>query len=137
MKKLLRILAILALTASAFAQTSVPLPPDGVLPLPLGSSITFVVSAESPTPVTYQWRKNGMLIEGATDTTYVLTQSLLVSQAAIYDCIATNEGGSTKSNEAIIKILVPPPVFTIFDIIAKKPSDVQLTVPAGTRVIYK
>ncbi len=51
-----------------------------------GSDITFTVTATSSDPLTYQWRKNGSNISGATDPTYTIT-GVSSSYAADYDVV--------------------------------------------------
>jgi hypothetical protein len=77
--------------------------PEGVL-------ATFSITAAGD-GVTYQWKKNGALINNATDPTYTIT-STTSADAGNYLCVATNAEGSTTSQSASLAIIAPP-VFTL------------------------
>jgi hypothetical protein len=63
--------------------------------------VTFNVTAYGCSPLSYQWRKEGMPIEGATDASLVLT-NLQMSAAGNYTVVVTNDYGSISSNPAIL-----------------------------------
>lgn len=68
-----------------------------------GSNVTFTVTASgSPTP-TFQWRKNGSNIGGATSSSYTIN-GVTGTDAASYDCVATNSCGSGTSSAAILTV---------------------------------
>ena len=68
-----------------------------------GSTVVFSsLAAGTPTP-TYQWRRNGSIIAGATLPNLVLSRADL-SAAGIYTCTATNSAGSATSNSATLSI---------------------------------
>jgi len=72
-----------------------------------GASTTFTASASgTPTP-TYQWRKNGVAIPGATGSSYTLANPA-ASDAGSYTLVATNSAGSTTSNAAVLTIIIAP-----------------------------
>jgi sugar lactone lactonase YvrE len=69
----------------------------------VGASVVFTAAASgSPTP-TYQWRKNGNIITGATSTTYTVT-SVATGDAALYTFTATNVAGSATSQAAVLSV---------------------------------
>ncbi len=70
-----------------------------------GTSFGFTVSASGTGTLTYQWRRNGVDISGATGTTYSIA-SVVLSSGAFYDCVVTNDCGSTTSSPAQL-IVVP------------------------------
>ena len=76
-----------------------------------GSSVTFsVVATGTPTP-TYQWRKDGATISGATATSYALS-SPVSGDAGSYTVVVTNAAGSVTSSSATLTVnaaYVPPP----------------------------
>gem|GEM_PF-1244248 len=84
-------------------------------PLIIAQSPAQVVSAEdaaslsvtvaSALPVTYQWRRNGQPIHGATEATLVLDQAQ-VSDSAGYDVVVTNAAGSVTSG--VMQLTVNP-----------------------------
>lgn len=76
-----------------------------------GNSVTFsVVATGTPTP-TYQWRKDGATISGATATSYALS-SPVSGDAGSYSVLVTNAAGSVTSSSATLTVnaaYVPPP----------------------------
>lgn len=56
----------------------------------------------SPTSYAYQWRRNGVLIAGATAASYTLTVSDVGTNRLACSVTATNAGGSTTANTASI-----------------------------------
>ncbi|MCA8959794.1 MAG: immunoglobulin domain-containing protein [Planctomycetes bacterium] len=91
-------------TPSAAAVLSLEGPPAIVMPpigqlVCLGSSVTLQFVVDSPTPVTYQWRKNGIAIPGATGSELTIT-SFSTADAGNYDVAATNACGPTLSPPA-------------------------------------
>jgi hypothetical protein len=68
----------------------------------LGQTARFVVSAGGAQPLSYQWRRNGMVISGATSPSYVtppVTPSDLGAQFAV---VVSNSAGSVTSSAATI-----------------------------------
>ena len=82
------------------------------LSLFVGQTATFTVKAISADPMTYQWRKNGTAIAGATASTLVLTNVQTTSQAT-YDVVVTNAFGSATSTTAALTVAVPSTGFNI------------------------
>ena len=73
-----------------------------VQPIPqtpcIGTSFTLSVTVTSPVTPTYQWRKNGNIIPGATNSFYTVS-STTVADFGNYDVVITNGNcGSTTSN---------------------------------------
>lgn len=80
----------------------------------VGGSASFTVAASgSPTP-TYQWRKAGVNIAGATGTTYSIA-SVVTGDAGSYTVVATNSAGSAISNAATLTVnsATAAPVITL------------------------
>jgi subtilisin-like proprotein convertase family protein len=74
-----------------------------------GSQASFsVVASGSPVP-TYQWRKGGTNISGATSATYTIAATT-VSDAASYDCVVTNTCGFATSTGASLTINTAPSI---------------------------
>jgi predicted carbohydrate-binding protein with CBM5 and CBM33 domain len=72
-----------------------------------GNSVTFTVAASgSPTP-SYQWRKDGAVISGATTSSYTIA-SVSSSDAGSYTVTATNNAGTVTSNAAALTLITPP-----------------------------
>ena len=72
-----------------------------------GGSATFTVAATGTPAPTYQWRKNGVAIVGATGSSYAIA-STNAADAGTYTAVATNSVGSATSNAAVLNVIVPP-----------------------------
>ncbi len=68
-----------------------------------GSSVTFTVAAEGNPLPTFQWRKNGAAISGATSTSFTIA-SVAAADAGLYDVVVTNSQGSVSSNLAKLTV---------------------------------
>lgn len=73
----------------------------------VGTTATFSVTASGSTPLTYQWKKNGANIGGATGTNFVIT-SVTTNDAGSYSVAVTNAFGSALSSNAVLTALAPP-----------------------------
>lgn len=70
-----------------------------------GDRVSFTVALTAFPAPTYQWRRNGTAIPGATRADYTLT-SVAAADAGSYDVVATNIVGSTTSAAATLTVLV-------------------------------
>jgi hypothetical protein len=77
----------------------------------MGRAATFTAAASGSTPPTFQWYRNGALIQGATNATLSIP-SVVSNDAGQYVVAATNAAGSTKSAPAMLDITYVPPVPT-------------------------
>lgn len=78
----------------------------------LGSSVTFSVTASGSSP-TYQWRKNGVNIGGATSSSYTIA-SVAAGDAANYDVVVSVAGcSSVTSTAATLSINSLPTVYSV------------------------
>ena len=76
-----------------------------------GANVTFGVTASgAPTP-SYQWRKNGTNLTGATLATLSLT-NVQAGDAGTYSVFLTNSAGSVTSAGAVLTVNPPAPVIT-------------------------
>jgi len=71
-----------------------------------GFDVGFSVSASGTTPFTYQWKKNGTNITGATSQTLILS-NLATSAAGGYTVVVTNSAGNATSNSATLTVNDP------------------------------
>ena len=77
-----------------------------------GQNASFSVSAGGTPVPTLQWRKGGVGISGATNSTYSLTPALL-ADAGSYDVVVTNSLGSVTSTAATLTVTpATPPTIT-------------------------
>jgi hypothetical protein len=73
----------------------------------LGSPAQFSVTATPATGLTFQWRKNGTTIAGATAAIFTINSAQLAN-AGNYSVIVSNAVGSVTSNE--VTLVVNPPL---------------------------
>jgi hypothetical protein len=65
--------------------------------------VTFSVKASGTEPLSYQWRKGGSDISGATDSSYTIT-SVVMADAGSYDVVVSNSCGSVTSSAATLTV---------------------------------
>lgn len=73
----------------------------------LGSPVTLTVAVSGSPTVSYQWRKNGNAIPGATGPAYSLS-GVQISDEAVYSVALSNFVGSTVSSNALLTVKAPP-----------------------------
>ena len=66
----------------------------------------LVVAATSPTPVRYQWYKNGVLIRNATGRTLTVTGAA-VNNNAYYTCALKNKAGTVYTPAVKVSVVAP------------------------------
>ena len=71
-----------------------------------GDSVTFSVSAAGAEPLSYQWYKDGALLEGATGASYTI-ESVNVGDLGSYTVVVSNELGETTSTPATLTLKTP------------------------------
>lgn len=76
------------------------------------TAVGFAAEARGIGPVTYQWRRNGVPIPGATGRTLNLGVVALADSGTHFDVVATNPVGSTTSARARLDVR-PLPVVTV------------------------
>jgi Ig-like domain-containing protein len=69
-----------------------------------GQTATFGVVATGAAPMTYQWRKNGVNIAGATASSYTTPPAAAADNAAKFVAVVSNPVGSVTSNAAILTV---------------------------------
>ncbi|MGH9842282.1 MAG: PQQ-dependent sugar dehydrogenase, partial [Blastocatellia bacterium] len=79
-----------------------------------GQAATFSVSASGAPPLSYQWRRDGGSVAGATSATYTIASTTLADDGARFRCVVGNAFGTATSNEATLSITAnQPPAATI------------------------
>lgn len=80
----------------------------GVNPQPttvsVGESARFSVQASGTDPLSYQWKKNGNNINGATSAEYELTNAQLADNNASFVCVVSNSLGDATSEAATLTV---------------------------------
>lgn len=77
----------------------------------LGDNVTLSVVAKGTNPLVYQWKKDGTIIEGATESSYTIS-NFASSHAGEYTVTITNLEGSVTSNAAILTVTQSKPILT-------------------------
>lgn len=95
----------------------------------LGGTATLSVSADGPGPLSYQWRRDGVPISGATGATLTLL-NVQSASAGVYSVVIGNSAGTATSSDARLSVLVPtaPPNIVV--------QPVSQTVNAGLGVTF-
>ena len=78
-----------------------------------GNAYVLMVAAQGLQPITYQWRFAGVPMAGQTNPILTLT-NVLRQDSGDYDCIATNDAGSTASDKATLTVTPPANVLPIY-----------------------
>jgi sugar lactone lactonase YvrE len=102
--------AVMAVTSLLFATRARA---DQATPLVPGSNVLIEVTATGTPPFTYQWRKNGVNISGATQS-FLFLPSVSSSAIGSYSVVVTNSAGSTISDRAFInaEVVYAPTITT-------------------------
>ncbi|MCF7764991.1 MAG: immunoglobulin domain-containing protein [Verrucomicrobia bacterium] len=74
-----------------------------------GTRVAISVVATGSPPLSYQWRKNGSNIPGATAPNYTLT-SPKTTDTGSYSVVVSNAAGTVTSNTAILTVISPPTI---------------------------
>lgn len=74
----------------------------------VGQNVAFTVTAAGTAPLSYQWRKDGTNLIGATSATYSLT-GVLMSHTGSYTVVIANVVGSVTSAPPAVLTVNPPP----------------------------
>ena len=71
-----------------------------------GATATFSVTASGSAPLSYQWRKNGTAISGATSSSYTTPATVAGDSGSTFSALVTNSAGSATSNNATLTVNV-------------------------------
>jgi hypothetical protein len=118
-----------ATSAAATLTVNPALVPPSITTPPASATVnapaaaSFSVVASGSAPISYQWRRNGVNIGGATSATYVLTPTADTDNGASFDVVVTNGAGSVTSAAATLTVNVAPSITTA-------PANVTVSAPA-------
>lgn len=76
----------------------------------VGQSAQFAVQATGSAPLTYQWRRDGQPIAGATAASYTINPTALADNGAVFSVVVSNATGSSTSTDAVLTVTEPPAV---------------------------
>ena len=95
-----------------------------------GQTATFSVTATGTAPLTYQWKKDGTSISGATSSTYTTPATSSADNAAVFTVVVSNSAGTTvTSSNATLTVTAPvPPAITV--------QPAALTITAGQTATF-
>lgn len=93
--------AVLTVTAAAVAPSIVTQPASQTVAP--AAPVTFSVVAGGSSPLSYQWRRNGVAISGATSASYTFTPAG-TDNGALYSVVVTNAAGTITSSSAAATI---------------------------------
>jgi uncharacterized delta-60 repeat protein len=74
----------------------------------VGGNVAFTVAARGSLPLAYQWRKDGMSLEGATTDTLFLP-AVQLANSGNYSCVVTNAAGAAVSADAALNVVTTFP----------------------------
>ena len=119
-------------TVSVVVPPTIATPPAGRTAT-VGSSVQFTVVANGSTPLTFQWRKNGEPIPGATTPAFSIA-SAEMSDAGSYSVVVTNAAGVAISTGAVLNIAPPAPASRISNVSIRTTLAADQTVIVGLGV---
>jgi Abnormal spindle-like microcephaly-assoc'd, ASPM-SPD-2-Hydin/Transmembrane protein 131-like N-terminal/Immunoglobulin I-set domain len=108
--------------------TTAPVPPS-ITAQPANQTIfanqtaTFSVIANGTAPLSYQWRKNGAAISGATSASYTTSAETTSDNGALFSVVVSNSAGNAISNNATLTVNPDP----VAPSITSQPASVTIT----------
>ena len=82
--------------------------PQNQLLIP-GNDVTFSVSAGGSAPLSYQWRKDNVNIDGATASSYTRPNVQAIDEGN-YSVVISNAVGSATSDDALLAFIIAPTI---------------------------
>jgi len=73
-----------------------------------GQTATFTVAASGAAPLSYQWRKNGVNISGATAASYTTPAATTTDSGSTFAVVVTNTAGTVTSSAATLTVNPAP-----------------------------
>jgi len=98
--------ALLTVTSPTFGITRQP--QSQTATAPDGATFTVVASGSN---LSYQWRKNGVAISGATNASYSVAATDLQEISAQYSVVVSNGASSATSENATLTVMAPNPTY--------------------------
>ncbi|HUR58538.1 MAG TPA: MBG domain-containing protein, partial [Opitutaceae bacterium] len=122
---------------------SPPVPQISIQPSPqtatVGDSVTFSVTATGNSALTYQWRKGGVALPSATNSSYTIN-NITSANAGNYDVIVTDSLASVTSSPAALVVVKAPATITMDSLVhtynGAPRSATATTTPAGKNVTF-
>lgn len=76
------------------------------------ATATFTVAASGTAPLTYQWKRNGVVVSGATAASYTTPATSTSDNGASFTVTVSNSAGSVNSNPATLTAATAPAAST-------------------------
>jgi Abnormal spindle-like microcephaly-assoc'd, ASPM-SPD-2-Hydin/Immunoglobulin domain/Immunoglobulin I-set domain len=99
--------AVLTVNPAPVAPSITTQPPSQTIVA--GQTATFSVTASGTAPLSYQWRKNGAAIGGATSSSYTTPVESTSDNGAQFTVVVSNSVGSVTSNTATLTVNAATP----------------------------
>jgi len=83
--------------------------------VPVGGTATFSIQTDAAARPGYFWRRNGLPIAGATQSSYTVGNVQVADSGSQFSCLVSNTAGVALSSNAVLTVLsnnVPGPVFS-------------------------
>jgi sugar lactone lactonase YvrE len=103
--------AMLTVTAAPVAPSIITAPQSQSVTA--GDTASFSVVASGSDPLSYQWYRNGVAINGATNAAYSLSPVTQQNNGDAYYVTVTNIAGSTSSTTALLTVTAPVGTITL------------------------
>ncbi len=95
-------------TLTVLVPASIAVPPQSQLAV-VGATVQFTVTAGGTAPLHYQWRKEGVNLNGQNAALLTLN-NVQLSGAGNYSVLVSNSFGSATSAVAVLTVIVPPAI---------------------------
>jgi uncharacterized protein YmfQ (DUF2313 family) len=102
--------------------------PELLLPVNIGETVTFHITATGTEPLSYQWYVNSGIIGGANASSYTIPAATAPMDGNVYQCVVSNIVGPVTSNNGVLNVIVLP-------VITAEPEDT--TIHDGDLAIYQ
>ncbi|MDB6073640.1 MAG: hypothetical protein JWO89_1280, partial [Verrucomicrobiaceae bacterium] len=102
----------------------------------VGESVTLSVAASGPPPLTYQWLKNNLAINGQTSSTLLIPAAKLTDAGNYTVKVTTNKAGSVTSSAAGVSVLNSPASVPALVVLPNKPATLAVTLAAAPGQVF-
>ena len=92
-----------------------------------GQTATFSVTATGTAPLTYQWKKGGTVIAGATSSTYTTPATSSADNAAVFTVVVSNSAGTTVTSSNATLTVTPAVEVAVAPAITTQPTAQSIT----------
>ena len=75
----------------------------------MGDTVSFSVGALGASPLSYFWLRDGVPLQGATNSFYTLEGVQLADSGSVFSCLVSNTYGTALSSSAVLTVVAYPP----------------------------